>query len=260
MTHIVHLSDPHFGAEAPRLVAPLLAAVRALAPDLVVVSGDLTQRARPGQFAAAARFIADIPAPVLVTAGNHDVPLYDVRLRFFDPWRGWRRGVGRELEPVFENDALVVVALNTANPLAWKNGKITGAQVRRVAQAFAGAGARRRVVVMHHPLQGPPDEQPALAGAGAALAGLVAAGAEVVLSGHLHATFVTPLSGAQGILSVQAGTCLSWRVRGDGNAFNALRFVPDGLILAHHRAGADGRFAADAQTALMRNASGWQVP
>ncbi len=259
MTRIVHLSDPHFGADDPRLLRPLLDAVAALAPDLVVLSGDLTQRARPAQFAAAARFITDCPAPVLAIAGNHDVPLYDLRLRFGDPWRRWRQGVGRVLEPVFRNDALVVAALHTANPLAWKNGRITPAQVQQVARCFQGAGSRRRVVVMHHPLQGPPDEPPALAGAQHALAGLVAAGAEVVLSGHLHATYVTPLHGAETILSVQAGTCLSHRVRGDGNAFNSLRFTPGGLVLTHHRAQADGRFAADADIALRRGQAGWQA-
>lgn len=259
MTRIVHLSDPHFGAEEPRLVPHLLAAVAALAPDLVVVSGDLTQRARPAQYQAAARFLADCPAPVLAIAGNHDVPLYDLRLRFGDPWRRWRQGVGRDLEPVFRDDALVVVAVNTANPLVWKDGKITGRQVQRVARCFADAGARRRVLVMHHPLQGPPGEAPALVGAADALVGLVGAGTEVVLSGHLHATYVTPLSGAESILSVQAGTCLSWRVRGDGNAFNALDFDAEGVVLTHHRAGADGRFAADAAIRMERRASGWRA-
>lgn len=259
MTRIVHLSDPHFGAEEPRLVAPLLEAVAALAPDLVVLSGDLTQRARLDQFRAAARLIGAMPAPVLVIAGNHDVPLYDLRLRFGDPWRRWHKGVGRALEPVFRNEALVVVAVNTANPLVWKDGKITGGQVARVAAEFADAGARRRVVVMHHPLQGPPEEPPALEGAGEALAGLEAAGVEVVLSGHLHATYVTPLAGAAGILSVQAGTCLSHRVRGDGNAFNSLSFIQDGLVLAHHRAQVDGRFVADADLALRRGPAGWSA-
>lgn len=259
MTRIVHLSDPHFGADEPRLLQPLLDAVTALAPDLVVLSGDLTQRARLDQFRAAARLIERIPAPVLAIAGNHDVPLYDLRLRFGDPWRRWRKGVGRELEPLFRNAALVVVAVNTANPLAWKDGKITQAQVARVTAEFADAGDRRRVVVMHHPLQGPPEEPPALEGAAEALAGLVAAGAEVVLSGHLHATYVTPLAGAEGILSVQAGTCLSHRVRGDGNAFNSLDFTPDGMVLAHHRAQGDGRFVADADVRLQRGPAGWAV-
>lgn len=257
MTRIVHLSDPHFGAEEPRLVAPLLEQVAALAPDLVVVSGDLTQRARPAQYAAAARFIADCPAPVLAVPGNHDTPLWNPFLRFADPWRGWRRALGGPLEPVFRTDTLAVVALNTADPFAWKDGRITQAQVARVKRGFADAGMRRRVLVMHHPLQGPPSEPLALAGAAMALAGLAEAGVEVVLSGHLHATYVTPLAGAARILSVQAGTCLSHRVRGDGNAFNLMQFVPEGLVLTHYRAQADGRFRADADIALKRGAAGW---
>lgn len=257
MTLVVHLSDPHFGADEPRLLQPLLGCLADLAPELIVLSGDLTQRARPGQYAAAARFVAACPAPVLAIPGNHDTPLWNLALRFGDPWRRWRRALARDLEPVFDTATLRVVALNTADPWAWKNGRITAGQVARVAAQFAGAGARRRVLVMHHPLQGPPSEPPALAGAEDAVAGLVAAGVEVVLSGHLHSTFVTPLSGAEAVLSVQAGTCLSHRVRGDGNAFNSLRFVQGGVVLTHHRAQADGRFVADADLAMDRTATGW---
>lgn len=258
MTRIVHLSDPHFGAEDPRLVRPLLECLADLAPELIVLSGDLTQRARPAQYAAAARFIADCPAPVMAVPGNHDTPLWNPWLRFGDPWRRWRQALTSGLEPLHLSDALMVVALNTANPMAWKDGRITGAQVDRVAQSFSKAGARRRVLVMHHPLQGPPSEPLALAGAAEALAGLAAAGVEVVLSGHLHSTYVTPLAGAAGILSVQAGTCLSHRVRDDGNAFNLLSFVPDGVVLTHHRAQPDGRFVADADLHMTRGAAGWR--
>ena len=152
----------------------------------------------------------------------------------------------------------MVVALNTANPWAWKDGRITAAQVGHVARSFANAGSRRRVLVMHHPLQGPPSEPDALVGATDAVAGLAAAGVEMVLSGHLHSTYVTPLAAAAGILSVQAGTCLSHRVRGDGNAFNSMTLVPDGVVLTHHRAQPDGRFVADADLQMVRGAEGWK--
>lgn len=257
MTRIVHLSDPHFGAHSPALLRPLAGAVAALAPDLVVVSGDLTQRARRGQFAAAAEWLRGLPAPVLVVAGNHDLPLGNLWLRLADPWRRWRQGVGLPLTPLWQSEAAVVVGLNTANPRAWKNGRITGGDVAHVAQAFRDAGARRRVLVMHHPMQGPRGEPEALAGAEAVAAGLAAAGVELVLSGHLHATYVTPLADAPSVLSVQAGTCLSHRVRGDGNAFNLLRLVAGGVVITHHRAGADGVFSADADLALARGPEGW---
>ncbi|MBC2836908.1 metallophosphoesterase family protein [Paragemmobacter straminiformis] len=258
MSVIVHLSDPHFGAERPDLVEPLLAAVARLAPDLVVLSGDLTQRARSGQYAAAMRLLAGCRAPVLVVPGNHDVPLWNIGLRLVDPWRRWRRAVGPELGPLFVNDAMLVLGLNTADPMAWKNGRIGAVQLQRVAEVCATAGARRRVLVLHHPLQGPPSEPPALRGAAAAIPALVDAGVDMVLSGHLHSTYATPLAAAPGILSVQAGTCLSHRVRGDGNAFNSLRLVPGGVVLTHYRAQADRTFRADADLVLMRGAAGWE--
>lgn len=108
---------------------------------------------------------------------------------------------------------------------------------------------------MRHPLQRLPSEQPAPAGAAKPLAGR--AEAELALSGHLHATFVTPLAGAAGISSVQAGTCLSHMVRGDGTAFHLMQYVPEGLVLAHYRTLADGRFRADTDIALIRGAAGW---
>lgn len=260
MTRIVHLSDPHFGADAPHLIAPLVAAVAALRPDLVVLSGDLTQRARPEQFAAAARLIAACAAPVLTVPGNHDVPLWHLWLRLADPWRRWRRGIGAGCEPVWQSDQALVMGVNTADPLAWKAGRLRAGQLARMAAVFAGAGARRRIVVMHHPLQGPPSEAPALRGVSRALPVLRDAGVEIVLSGHLHATWVTPLDGAPGVLSVQAGTCLSHRVRGDGNAFNLLELVPGGVVLTHLRAGADGQFRADADLPLRREAGRWVLP
>lgn len=257
MSVIVHLSDPHFGTEEPRLVGLLVEAVAELRPDLVVLSGDLTQRARPAQFAAAARLVAALPAPCVMVPGNHDVPLWNIGLRFLDPWRHWREGTGAEREALFVTDALMVLCLNSANPFAWKDGRITRAQVSRVEAVFAAAGRRRRVLVLHHPLQGPPSEPPSLQGVAEAVPVLDVAGVEVVLSGHLHATYVKPLVNAPRILQVQAGTCLSQRVRGDGNAFNALRFTNGGVIVTHHRAGADGRFRADADLVLRRGAAGW---
>src|SRR5579875_2925577 len=99
MRRIVHLSDLHFGRTRPDLLGPLLESIHAAAPDLVAVSGDLTQRARAGQFAAARRFLAALPRPVLVVPGNHDVPLDAAWARLLWPWRRYRHWIGRDLEP-----------------------------------------------------------------------------------------------------------------------------------------------------------------
>src|SRR6185295_4473790 len=102
MRTIVHLSDIHFGRVDARLLAPLVRLVREIAPDLVAVSGDLTQRARRRQFQQARAFLDQLPAPQLVVPGNHDVPLFNVAARFADPYGGYRRYISQDLEPVYE--------------------------------------------------------------------------------------------------------------------------------------------------------------
>ena len=233
MTRLIHLSDLHFGATTPALLDPLCEMVAELAPDMVVVSGDLTQRARPAQFAQAAAFMARLPAPVLAIPGNHDVPLWNLAERFLAPWRRYRRHIGPDLEPVLRNEAMVVVGVNTANPFAWKQGRITDAQLDHVARAFADAGPRARVVAMHHPLEHLPGEtQWIMQGAAEALRRLPEVGAQIELSGHIHVSHAGPFTAAPGLLFVQAGTGLSSRTRTERNAFNVLDFTP-GRVAVH---------------------------
>src|SRR4029077_8283305 len=111
MRTIVHLSDVHFGRVNATIVDPLEAAIRAIAPDLVTVSGDFTQRARRSQFRAARAFLDRLPTPQLVVPGNHDVPLFNLPARFLDPFGGYRRYISPDLEPAYQDDELIVVGL-----------------------------------------------------------------------------------------------------------------------------------------------------
>ena len=101
MRTLVHLSDLHFGRVDERLLEPLARRVHALAPDVVAVSGDLTQRARTAQFRAARRFLDTLPQPLLVVPGNHDVPLYNLWQRFLHPLAKYRRYISEEVEPAY---------------------------------------------------------------------------------------------------------------------------------------------------------------
>ena len=256
MTRIAHLSDPHFGTEDARLIPPLLAFLAQARPDLIVFSGDLTQRARAPQYAAAADLIRRCPAPVLAVPGNHDAPLYNLPVRLLAPWSGWSAAIGAT-EGEWENDTALVVAINSANPQVWKNGRVTDTQLDRIAARMSRAGDRRRIVAMHHPLEGPPGEPPSLANAARAAERLTAAGVEMVLSGHLHFTYAAPVPAAPSILSVQAGTCLSTRTRNDGNAFTLIDLIAGGVTLTHVRAQPDGTFLADADWTLTRDGQRW---
>lgn len=250
MSRIVHLSDLHFGRERPELLRPLIAAVNALTPDLVAISGDFTQRARPGQYRAARAFVAALDAPVLAVPGNHDVPLHNPIERLFEPWRRYRRYIAENLEPSWDGPQVTVHGVNTVNPLFWQRGRIGRRTTARLCREIADAPGRLHILMGHHPLEHLPDtrKQP-VKGAERALSALEACGADVVLSGHLHLWRAGPFRAFGGLLLVQAGTGLSTRVRGEPNDFNLLTATPGRLVVEQH--GAEG----DALTFVRRGRS-----
>src|SRR5882724_10264204 len=124
MRTLVHLSDLHFGRVDERLVEPLIAAVTEIDPDLVAVSGDLTQRARSHQFREARAFLDALPQPQIVVPGNHDVPLHNVFTRFVRPLDKYKGYITDDLQPVYQDNEIVVVGVNTARSLTIKGGRI----------------------------------------------------------------------------------------------------------------------------------------
>lgn len=264
MKRIVHLSDLHFGRDRPELVTPLLERVNALAPDLVAISGDMTQRARPAQFRAARAFIDRLEPPVLCVPGNHDVPLYNLFVRWVLPWRRYRRWIDAELEPVRRIGDLLVVGLNTVDPYSWQRGRIGRRTLERLRARFTGAERPgRRIVVAHHPVEHrPTDTKKLTRGAARAIAHLSECGADVVLTGHLHSwradTFATR-AGQRDVVQVHAGTGLSTRMRGEENDFNLLELQGDRLTVTRYAAGETGAFAEIAARAFRITAEGWRA-
>src|SRR5688500_4193406 len=123
MRTLVHLSDLHTGRVDPAVLAALISSIARAQPDLVVLSGDLTQRATTTQFREARAFLDALGAPTLVIPGNHDVPLLNVARRFFGPLDRDQRYITSDLEPVVMDDEMIVVGLNTARALAWGEGR-----------------------------------------------------------------------------------------------------------------------------------------
>jgi predicted MPP superfamily phosphohydrolase len=233
---LAHLSDLHFDRVDLAVLEALRRRLNALAPDLVVVSGDLTQRARARQFRAARAFLDSLPKPQVVVPGNHDVPLYNVFARFLAPLAGYRRIISEELEPAFVDDEIAVFGINTARALAFKEGGVSEAQLRRVCEELERAGGERtRIVVSHHRFM--------------AMEKLARCGVNVFLSGHYHATRVGHADvAAPSALVVEAGTALSRRTRLEPNAFNLLRIAPRRIEVEHYalRAGNFVRAAVEA--------------
>lgn len=226
MTRLVHLSDLHFGRVDQSLTAPLVAAVSALAPDLTVISGDLTQRARHSQFRKARALIDQLPGPVLSVPGNHDIPLDNVFVRFLWPFYRYRKHICRDLEPEFRDDQMIVAGVNTVNRFSWQRGKVGRTRLARLSARLADAPQALRIVVLHHPLEhGPETDKRLMRGATNALEVLSDYGANLVLSGHLHRASARPFRAAPDLLFVEAGTGLSTRLRHDQrNTFNLLDF------------------------------------
>lgn len=267
---IAHLSDLHFGRENPAVVAALLRHLHENPPDLVVGSGDFTQRAREGQFRKAAQFFFSLPEPRLAVPGNHDLPLFNVFSRAFGPLRRYRKHIHQSLRPVFDDGQLCVVGINTTRRLAprikgyWKDGIARQDDVEFACHVFANTPSPVRVLVMHHPIRAGEDQnrRDVIPNSHPTLERLAAAGADAILYGHLHTphaivdverTLQIPWS----MLCIMAGTATSSRVRlGWQQSYNRIWF--DGNRCSVDVLAYDGNaFILKHQTSFVRDESGW---
>jgi 3',5'-cyclic AMP phosphodiesterase CpdA len=228
MARIAHLSDIHFGANDPAIVAGTEAWLAEQRPDLVIISGDFTQRARVAQFRAAAGYLERLRAAghkLLVVPGNHDIPLYDVVRRFGAPLVRYRRYISEDLCPWYEDDEVAVLGLNTARSLTFKDGRLNADQIGRIDRAFADVPASKtRILVTHHPLFAMPigsgtELSEAVGRHEKAVTAVCRAGVHIALAGHFHRTYAEAarkmVEKAGAALVIQAGTATSTRLRND---------------------------------------------
>lgn len=264
---MAHISDLHFGAADALVAERLVESIDALRPDLIVVSGDLTQRARRNQFVEAKEFLDRLKFPKLIVPGNHDVPLYNVIGRFTNPLENYRRYITSDLEPFFSDEELAVAGVNTARALTIKGGRINEAQIRAIRSRMLAAGENvLKVVVTHHPFDVAEGEnENAIVGrAEFALPAIASCGADVFLSGHMHVSHVGhstrryDLPDGYSALIVQAGTAISSRSRGQANSFNVLEFEHPSLTIRRFECSSSSEpFRLASTEYFVRTARGW---
>ena len=236
MTRLLHISDPHFGTVKPEIGQALLQMARDVRPDVLILSGDITQRAHATQFSEARAFCDQLAVPhVLTLPGNHDISLLNPFKRLFNPYGDYRRAFGDDLQPVLDIPGACVIGVKTTRRWRHKNGQVSSAQIDKVADRLRRADpAQLRVVVVHQPIHvvRGEDEHDGLRNRQAAARAWSAAGAELVLGGHIHLPYTADLSLALSDMPrrtwcVQAGTALSSRVRWEApNSVNLLQHEP----------------------------------
>lgn len=250
MLSILHVSDIHFGPPyVPEAGEALLRAAAELDPDIVVASGDFTQRAKREQFAAAREFLDRLPAvPVIVTPGNHDVPLYRVAERILRPYALYNEYISPDLNSVLRREDVVIVSLNTTSPMrAIVNGRIDDWQLDFVADAFRDVPVGvPRIVVGHHHFAPAPDYEgdKAMPDAKRALDCFTAMKVDLVLGGHLHRAYIGNSLDVypgrdrdHGIIIVECGTSTSRRGRArerEKNSFNHIRVGDEVIRITHY--------------------------
>ena len=266
---IAHISDLHFGREDPLLVKGLLRAIADACPNVVVVSGDLTQRAKKRQFRAAAAFLKELPdVPRIVVPGNHDVSATNLLERVARPLRRYKRFITGNLEPFYSEPELAIAGINTVRLFSRKDGRINGGQVARACEQLSSAPQNAiRVVVTHHPMDLPADDlkHALVARSTMAMRAFSGCGVDLFLSGHLHAG-QTVATGARykledwSAIVAQAGTAISTRTRGEKNGWNLIRVsASPAVIEVRQMLWAGTRFSPGSMERYRKSPSGWSL-
>ena len=271
MATLIHLSDLHFGAHDPRLVSAVEQRIDEAKPDLTVISGDFTQRARTEQFEQACQFLERLKSAgheVLGVPGNHDVPLYDVLRRFLSPLTRYRRYIDETLCPFHEVPGAAVLGINTARSLTFKDGNINEEQVAYIRDTFSRTRSETvRILVTHHPMFAlPVGDGPELGKAigrqELALDAVADAGVDLLLAGHNHRASTHHakdlVTDAGAALVVQAGTATSTRLRDEEQSFNLIE-VGDGEVTVAVQAWDGGGYASRDAQRFVRRGGHWEA-
>jgi 3',5'-cyclic AMP phosphodiesterase CpdA len=229
-----HVSDLHFSKVYPEAERALQEELTGGDYRLIIISGDITQRAFAGQFRRAAQFIRDLRIPVLIIPGNHDISNINLFRRIINPFKYYKRYISKDLDQVYEDEDIFAVGLNTAKRCPIRNGKISAEQIRWAEERFKKTEAKFKLLVTHHPFIRPPhgSYRHIVKGADSTINGLKDCGISLILSGHYHTAYFGSIKNhfpgmTRDIITSQAGTAVSRRTRTDGNTINIIEIEND---------------------------------
>lgn len=265
MRTIAHISDLHFGRVERFADEALLNDLKDIAPSMIAISGDLTQRALHEQFSRARAYLARLPSPYIVVPGNHDIPLFDVARRFLLPLHRYKYYISAHLSPLYIDNEITVLGVNTARSLTFENGKISAKQLKKTEQTLLGMPKQTvRVIVTHHPFLRPaPVKHRALVGgAEAALQCFERCDVDLVLSGHFHRAHADDLRATyagikRSMIHIQAGTAISSRLRSQPNSYNLITIDED-LIRVEVREWHGDQFEPGETVEFIRKEGEWK--
>ncbi|ODN65864.1 metallophosphoesterase family protein [Methylophaga muralis] len=261
MQRILHISDLHFGRLIPEVMTALKHKITELNPELVIISGDLTQRAKTSEFTDAARFLDEITSPYLIVPGNHDLSTFRVVERLLYPWKKWRRFIAEDLEPTIETETHKIIGINTARrigySLDWSRGRINALQIKRIQNFFASASPQQlKILVAHHPFWLPTghEHRGLIGGSDNAFEQFQHHGPDIILSGHVHLDYC---HAHERIIVSHAGTTTSDRLlTGFPNSFNMLEGGPENLLISRYHL-KNGEFAYLTKQSFIKQTDGW---
>jgi 3',5'-cyclic AMP phosphodiesterase CpdA len=267
MRRLVHISDLHFGRTDELLVTAITQKIRELRPDVLVVSGDLTQRARSWQFEQAHQFLDTFDCARIVVPGNHDVPMFNLFERFSSPLAKYRRYISPDLSPTYQDEEVSIVGINTARSFTRSGGSISDIQIDAACRFFSKVHRDSvKIIVTHHPFDFAETlkDKYLLRRARHAIAALGEYQADLYLAGHSHVPFAGLTERRYTVahhtaLIVQAGTSVSTRTRSEGNSFNIIHVRRPFITVEHVRWNGQTRlFQSSSFAHFKHNNQGWQ--
>jgi 3',5'-cyclic AMP phosphodiesterase CpdA len=267
MKTIIHLSDLHFGRIRKPVMAPLIKEIESFKPDLLVISGDLTMRAKTKEFAETKAFLDSLPYPKIIVPGNHDIPLYNIFSRFFRALKKFKHYITEDLFPIYRDEEMAVYGLNTARSWLIMKGEVDLEQISKIcAELNKLPNHLIKIIVTHHPFDLPFSKKQIylIKRSRIAMEMLLLSRADLFLAGHVHAsiTHIPEICKEMGYnsLLIQAGTATSVRTRREENAFNVLKLDYPRLEVTTYFWDLDqGNFHPKVSQNYQHSKNGWKI-